>query len=114
MAGSYSGTTTIVLPELNERASCPPTTSVSQNGGNVSIAPLTLGGECGGLTIPVGADSIDHAGGLNVVGATTTRAACGTYNVIGSGGFFGREFRFSINMTSTTCYNMNMTINLSR
>ena len=32
----------------------------------------------------------------------------------GSGGFFGRDFRLSINATSRTCYNFNMTVNLSR
>jgi hypothetical protein len=41
VAGNYSGTTTITFPELGQTVTCPTTTSVTQSGSNVSIAPLS-------------------------------------------------------------------------
>ena len=113
VVGNYSGTTTFVLPEIGERETCPTTTSVTQSGSVVSIAPLVLGGVCGGMSIPFGSVNIDATGSLG--NATTThRDTCGVYNLTGSGGFFGRDLRLSITGTSTTCWNFNMTTNLSR
>ena len=115
VAGSYTGTTTLVFPELNQSVSCPTSTSVTQSGGSSNMAPLVLGGACGTLSIPVGAGTIDTLGALQ--GSTSgsyNEPSCGIYNWTGSGGLFGRDLRMSINATSSTCFNFNMTMNLSR
>jgi hypothetical protein len=47
----------------------------------------------------LGAQTIDSTG--NIVGSNTTSytdPSCGTYNATGTGGFFGREMRFSSNL----------------
>ena len=115
VAGSYVGTTTVVFPELNQSVICPTTTSVTQSGGSINMAPLVLTGACGNLSVPVGSGTIDTLGALQ--GSTSgsyNEPSCGIYNWTGGGGFFGRDLRLSINATSTTCFNFNMTINLSR
>lgn len=115
VAGSYAGTTTMAFPELNQSVSCPTTTSVTQSGGSINMAPLLLSGACGNVSIPVGAGVINTLGALQgSTSGTYNEPSCGTYNWTGSGGFFGRELRMSINATSPTCYNFNMTINLTR
>lgn len=116
VTGNYSGTTTFSFPELATTLSCPTTTSVTQSGSTVSIAPLQLAGACsanGLSSLPLGSTTIDNTGAFaNESGSTTE--ACGVYNWTGSGGFFGRDLRLSLVYTSRTCYNMNVTINLSR
>jgi hypothetical protein len=105
----------MVFPELGVTLSCPTTTSVTQSGSSISMAPLTLGGQCGNVSMPVGSGTIDTTGAL--LGSTSgiiNEPSCGTYNWTGSGGFFGRELRMSVNATSSTCYNFNLTINLTR
>ena len=118
VAGSYSGTTTIVLPELgaSARVSCPTTTTVTQSGANVNIAPLVLRGDCGSLSVPMGAQTIDTTGSLGAASNFTyDDPSCGgRYTASASGGFFGRELRIAINAVSSVCYNLNMTINLTR
>jgi hypothetical protein len=115
VAGSYSGTTTVVFPELGQTVVCPTTTAVTQSGSSISMAPLVLGGQCGNQSIPVGGGTIDTTGALQgSTSGTYNEPSCGTYNWTGSGGFFGRELRMSVNATSTTCYNFNLTINLTR
>ena len=113
VSGNYSGTTRMVLPELNSSVTCPTTTSVSQSGSNISVAPLVMAGECGGMSIPLGSTTIDATGSLGQ-SSGTHREACGLYNWAASGGFFGRELRLSMTATSTTCWNMNMTITVTR
>lgn len=116
VAGNYSGTTTFSFPELATSLSCPTATTVTQSGSTVSIAPLQLGGPCaanGLSSLPVGSTSIDNTGAIGSESGSTTEA-CGVYNWTGSGGFFGRDLRLSLVYTSRTCYNMNVTINLSR
>jgi hypothetical protein len=113
VAGNYSGSTTMVLPEFGESVSCSTTTSVTQSGDTVNIAPFVLRGECGGMSIPVGQGRIDTTGNL-AYSPTSSTTSCGVYNYVGSGGFFGRDFRFSLTATSRTCFNFNMTINLTR
>jgi hypothetical protein len=79
------------------------------------MAPLTLGGQCNNLSVPVGQFSIDTTG--NMIGGNSgsfNEASCGNYDYVGSGGFFGRDFKVSITATSRTCYNFNFTANLSR
>lgn len=113
VAGNYSGTTTLTFPELGQTVSCPTSTRVTQSGSTVSIAPLVLAGQCGNLSLPLGSVTIDATGSLGQETFTTTES-CGVYQGVGSGGFFGRDLRLSVSMTSTTCYNLNMTVNLSR
>lgn len=114
VVGNYSGTTTVTFPELGQSITCPTSTSVTQSGSTVSIAPLILAGQCGNVSVPFGQGTIDATGSLGGQTTTTyTDPSCGTYNVIASGGFFGRDLRLSVNATSRTCYNLNMTINLS-
>ena len=114
VAGNYRGTTTIVFPEIPRTVTCSTTTSVTQSGSTVSIAPLQLtGADCAGLSVPVGSATIDATGSLGQESGSITQA-CGTYNFVGSGGFFGRDLRLSLAYTSRTCFNMNITINMSR
>jgi len=114
VAGNYAGTFTVFFPELGQSASCRATTSITQgSGGNLSIAPLQLGGECGLGSIPLGSTTIDATGSLGLQSGSY-RESCGLYNYTGSGGFFGRELRLSLFYTSSTCYNMNITITLTR
>lgn len=114
VAGTYNGTVTMVLPELGQSLTCPTNTAVTQSGSSINIAPLVLGGGCGGISIPFGSASIDATGNLIGAGSTTLTQSCGVYTATGSGGFFGRELRLSVNATSRTCYNFNMTAVLSR
>ncbi|MGE3342575.1 MAG: hypothetical protein AB7L71_03980 [Vicinamibacterales bacterium] len=114
VAGNYSGTMTASLPELGRSVSCRATTTVTQGGGgSVSIAPIQLTGDCGLTSLPFGSATIDATGSLGSTTATL-RESCGTYNASGSGGFFGRELRLSMVYVSSTCYNMNITITLTR
>ena len=114
VAGNYAGTTTVTFPELGQQVTCPTTTSVAGSGPNISIAPLVLGGPCGNMSFPFGAVTIDTNGQFPDEVGTFNEPTCGVYQYTGSGGFFGQEARFSINATSSTCWNMNMTILLSR
>lgn len=114
--GSYSGTVTLAYPELQRSLTCPASTTVTQSGSTVNIAPILLGGQCGGLSIPIGQGSIDSTGALDggSGSGTYTEASCGVYSYTVSGGFFGREFRASATYTSRTCYNFNFTMTLTR
>src|SRR5262249_51875667 len=115
VAGNYSGTTTMVFPELRQSVSCQTSTSVTQSGNAVNIAPLVLSGSCGSARVPVGQITIDATGALDfgTGSGTFTDPSCGTYNYTGSGGFFGRDLRISLSATSRTCYNFNMTVSLT-
>jgi hypothetical protein len=114
VAGNYTGTLRFVFPEISMSVSCPVSTSVTQAGNTVNIAPLSAGGDCGGMSIPVGSTTIDAAGGLGSETSSYNEPSCGLYNYTASGGFYGTEFRFSLNATSTTCLNMNITGSLYR
>ena len=115
VAGNYTGATTITYPEIPQTVSCNTTTSVTQNGSTVSIAPLQLSsGSCGGLSIPLGSTTIDAAGSLVNETGTYSDPSCGTYTYTVSGGFFGKDLRISWIGTSRTCYNANITVNLTR
>jgi hypothetical protein len=113
VAGSYSGTTTLNVPDLQESGSCPTSTSVTQNGSTVDIAPIVLGGDCGGISIPVGQATIDAAGTL-VQESGSIDHDCGVYDFVISGRFSGRELRITAVLTSSTCYDMNLTMSLMR
>ena len=66
-------------------------------------------------SLPLGTVTIDTNGAITDDGMDIyIEEDCGTYNVTGSGGFFGRELRFSLVATSTTCLNFNFTAVLSR
>lgn len=114
VAGNYSGSVTVVYPELAVSFVCPASTAVTQSGGNVSLAPLVLSGQCGGLSIPFGSTTIDTTGSMGNVSGTTSGGSCGTYSYTASGGFFGRELRMSMNATSNTCWNFNFSTTLTR
>lgn len=116
VTGNYSGSTTVAFPELTRSVTCPTTTSVTQSGSTVNIAPLQMTGQCGTLSLPVGQVTIDGTGAiLGQTSGSYFDASCGgTYNYTGSGGFFGRDLRVSLVYISSVCYNMNITINLSR
>ncbi len=116
VSGTYTGTATFAFPELNQSLPCPASTSVTQSGASVNIAPVILRGDCGNISIPVGSATIDATGALGAGSATGTynEPSCGTYTYAGSGGFFGRELRISIAMSSATCYNINFTAVLTR
>lgn len=114
VVGSYSGTATFTYPELQVTLTCPASTVVTQSGSTVSLAPIVLNGQCQGVSIPVGQTTIDNTGAMQSENGSYTEPSCGVYAYSASGGFFGREFRFSLNATSSTCYNMNITGVLSR
>jgi hypothetical protein len=114
VVGNYSGTTTVTFSELSATVSCPTTTSVTQSGAVVSIAPLQLGGDCGTVSVPVGQITIDATGSFPNESSTFVEPSCGSYSYTAAGGFFGSDLRLSLNATSATCYDMNMTINLTR
>ena len=116
VTGNYSGTTTITFPELQATVSCPTTTVVTQSGSTVSIAPLVLGGDCDGISVPLGQVRIDTTGALDGGSASGTynEPSCGVYSYTASGGFFGRELRISMTATSSTCLNFNFSTVLTR
>lgn len=115
VAGSYAGTITITYPEINRTLSCPATTSVTQSGSSVNIAPLALSGLCAGLSIPFGGDAIDATGNFtSSPTGTYSDPSCGSYSYVSSGGFFGRELRLSMTAISSTCLDLNFSANLTR
>ena len=117
VSGNYAGTITFTLPELGQSVSCPATTVVTQTGNSVSIAPILLSGACAGFieSIPLGTVTIDQNGAFDdAENESFTDPTCGVYTGTGSGGFFGRELRFSVTATSSTCYNFSVTAVLSR
>lgn len=114
VAGSYAGTVTIVLPEIQQSVTCPATTVVTQTGANVSMAPIILGGGCG-ISIPIGSFSIDTNGAFPAYTQTFYEPSCGgNYTSTTSGGFFGRQFQASMSAVSSVCLNMNITAVLTR
>ena len=114
VVGTYSGNVTITFPELTAQVNCPSSTSVTQSGATVSIAPLVLRGECGSQSIPLGQVEIDATGSIGSESGTFNDPSCGNYTYSASGGFFGRELRLSMTATSPTCYNFNFTATLTK
>lgn len=115
VAGSYSGTTVLTFPELSETVSCPTTTAVTQSGAQLTIAPFVLSGDCGGVSVPLGAALIDRQGAFVAASSGSFNdPECGTYNYTFSGGFFDRELRMSMRATSLVCYNFDLTISVFR
>lgn len=113
--GSYAGSMTLVRPEVQSSLTCPASTTVTQSGSTVTIAPIVLGGVCGVLSIPVGQAVIDTTGAITGSNTGTFfEPTCGGYSYTASGGFFGRELRLSMSATSATCLNFNFTAVLSR
>jgi len=115
VAGNYSGSGTLTFPELQTSITCPASTTVTQSGTTVNIAPIILAGQCG-TSIPLGQGTINATGALDggSDSGTYNEPSCGTYNYTASGGFFGRELRISMSATSSTCVNFNFTMVLSR
>jgi hypothetical protein len=115
VAGSYSGNVSITFPELGQQLSCTGSTAVTQTGASINIAPIVLRGSCGNMSLPIGEATIDTNGSLGSETGSFYDSSCGgTYNYSASGGFFGSDLRMSLAATSGVCYNMNMTITLTR
>jgi hypothetical protein len=116
VGGSYSGTMTLVYPELAGSMSCPASTAVTQSGSTVNMAPIIATGQCAGISFPLGTMSIDSTGAIDGGSGSGSYVdpSCGAYSYTASGGFFGREFRLSMNAVSATCYNYTLTWVLSR
>lgn len=115
VVGNYTGTVTINFPEIPSQLTCPSTTAVTQSGSTVSIAPIVLGGSCGNLSLPFGQATIDATGNIpGETGSFFDNSCGGTYNYSASGGFFGRDFRFSMSASSSKCLNFNVTGTLTR
>jgi hypothetical protein len=123
VAGNYSGSTVLSYPSLGTSVTCPTTTTVTQSGANVSIAPLTFSGACASLgALPAGDFTMTTTGSLGSATATNIPLAfCnGSYNGSASGGFFGSTFQFSLVYTAvsggcvTQLGNFSVTANLSK
>ena len=116
VAGAYSGSVTVNLPEVQQSRTCPASTAVTQSGSTVNIAPIVLGGTCGNLSLPIGQGTIDATGALQGpnTGVFAEPTCGGNYSYTASGGFFGRELRISLAATSAICLNFNFTAVLTR
>ena len=113
VAGAYAGGITIVYPDIPRTLTCPATTTVTQSGSLVSLAPLVLAGQCGGVSVALGQVAIDATGSFSNQSGSLSEP-CGVYDFIGSGGFFGRELRISMSTSSRTCPAFNLTAILNR
>ena len=113
VAGAYVGTMTLVYPTIPRTLICPASTSVTQSGTLVSLAPLVLAGQCGGVSVALGQVAIDATGSFSNQSGSLSEP-CGVYDFIGSGGFFGRELRISMSTSSRTCPAFNLTAILNR
>ena len=114
VAGAYAGGITLVYPDVPRTLTCPATTTVTQSGSLVSLAPLVLSGQCGSVSVPLGQLTIDATGSFLSQSGSLNEPSCGVYNYVASGGFFGREFRLSMNATSQTCARFNFSTVLTR
>ncbi len=117
VSGAYSGSLNFTFPELQASLSCPASTTVTQSGSTVSLAPLTVTGECGQYfsSIPLGQVTIDTTGAFTGSNSGSyNEPTCGIYNYTASGGFYGRELRLSMVATSASCWNFNFSATLSR
>ena len=114
VSGSYAGTVTMTFPEILQTLTCPATTTVTQTGANISVAPIVLRGACEGISLPLGSVTIDTNGALTNESGTFTDPDCGTYQYVGTGGFFGRTMQVSLDASSATCLDINMTLTLTR
>lgn len=103
VAGNYTGGVTISYPSLGRTVTCQAATTINQQGFNLSIAPMILTGVCGTISIPIGDTTIDANGSIGQGSGSFSEPSCGIYSFVGSGGFFGREFRLSAIYTSQTC-----------
>lgn len=107
VAGAYSGSATFSYPTLSASFTCGASTTVTQSGEEVSIAPVTLGGSgaCANLgSIPIGSGTIDATGSMGSASQNNVYLAqCnGYYNGAAGGGFYGDQLRFSATFTPTS------------
>src|SRR5262245_31189093 len=80
VAGRYSGTVTITYTSLGQSLTCPATTTTTQSGANVTIAPITLSGACSSVSpsLPFGDVTISTTGSLgNATVNNIAVASCG-------------------------------------
>jgi hypothetical protein len=100
VTGNYSGTITITYQLIGQSITCPASTSVTQSGANVTLAPLTIGGQCatvGFTSLPAGDFTITNTGSLGTqnVNNIYIPSCNGYYNASASGGFFGSTLQFT-------------------
>jgi hypothetical protein len=126
VAGKYSGSITITYQLVGQSITCPATTTVTQSGPNVTLAPLSVAGVCPSLglsSFPAGDFLITNTGSLGTQSANNIpMASCnGTYNATASGGFFSSTLQFTFVYTvasGNTCVtqlgNFTFAGNLSR
>ena len=123
VAGSYSGT---VRPGGIDGIICATTTSVTQNGSYVALAPLQVG-ECintptnssvsslGLSSIPLSQTTIDETGRLGQVSGRLANHRCG-YSYWGTPSFDPnlRMYLIMEPASEETCYGLRLTVNLTR
>jgi hypothetical protein len=113
VAGDYTGSATVVVPEVPVTATYSAKTSVAQSGAAVIIAPIVFTGEAGAFSLPMGQSTIDAAGRL-MPSTTVQDAGCGVYTVAWTGGFLDGELQISGDATSPTCPDFSFTVAMSR
>jgi hypothetical protein len=106
VAGNYSGSITITYQLLAASLNCPATTTITQSGANVSIAPLAMTGPCTNVfpSLPMGDMTINTSGSLGsaTVNNISVASCNGSYNAAASGGFFGSSLQFSLAYTAAS------------
>ena len=104
VAGNYAGLVTFSFPSSGILA-CAATTTVTQSGWSVTVAPMSLAGDCSRLvpSLPVGNLTLSTTGSL-FIGTQSNLyvASCnGYYNAsVVNGSFAGSGFEFSILYTA--------------
>jgi hypothetical protein len=94
---------------------CTASTTVTQSGATINVAPIVLGAACAGLEVPVGQVLIDDEGTIPAtVSGTFTNPDCGMYTYTVSGGFDGQALELSAVLTSPTCMDATLTVVVNR
>ena len=104
VAGNYSGAAKITLNKLGGSLDCPASTTVTQSGASVTLAPLTLTGACAGVgSVPLGRFALSTTGALALSQNNVPIADCnGAYNATADGGFSGSTLQFSLALTAVS------------
>jgi hypothetical protein len=106
VAGSYSGSVTVTYHSILQSITCPATTTVTQSGTTVTMAPLMLGGQCqtiGVTSVTVGTFTISSTGSLDTrTVANVSLPSCGSYSTSATGAFSGSTLQLTIDYTAIT------------
>ena len=121
VAGNYAGTTLPGTPLFG-----PTTTSVTQSGTLVTIEPLQISSGLCPTSIPFSTTTIDQTGSFGTKSGTFSYCRC-LYHYTATGGFGERDLQISLRASSPStatlgedelppdgCYNLRLTINLTR